>query len=296
MNGPGPFDARVTASPPPRRHVVAPERDVVTGRYRDVTQREDKHRRSERDDAGRPRRPSRPRPRRPRVWQVAVGGAAAAVAVGTAVVIAAGDDEAPSATPTTVTTAVTEAGAPTTDAGTVAATTPRETVGAVAPTAAVVTAPTVAPSTAATVASTTTVVLVPNDIATGLTGEYTFAMTITDGNDNFPVGTSQEVPVSFVADCAAPGCTVTSPQYPGVSWSFDGTTFAASLTVPEPCPNAPDITLQTVVDVSLQTTARDPDGLPSTLSGTQTQSTPDATGCPQTVNDPITYAITATRV
>jgi hypothetical protein len=81
-----------------------------------------------------------------------------------------------------------------------------------------------------------------------------------------------------------------------VSWSFDGTAFAASLTVPEPCPNSPDITLQTVVDVSLQTAARDPDGLPSTLSGTQTQSTPDASGCPQTVNDPITYAITATRV
>lgn len=295
MGTPDPFRARVTKRPPRPRDTVAPERDVLTGQYRRGVDREDKHRRPDQEHARRTRRPRRVRPRRLHAWQAAAGCAAAAVAV--VVLVATGDDAPRSAPPATERAAGDVASGTTDDAaGTGTANEQRPlTTGVVPATAAVVV-------TSTTMAATTSVTIVPTsspmpvDVANGIAGEYALTMAITDGNENLPVGTSRDVVISLVADCAGPRCTVSSPDYGGASWSFDGSVFATTLTVPEACPGDPGRTVDTIVHVSLQVIGRDDDGLPTGLSGTQTNSTPGAAGCENATNDPVTWSITATRV
>jgi hypothetical protein len=295
-----PFDARVSTVPPRRSAVVAPERNVLTGRYGRASDRDAKHRQPDEPPSTRPRRAPRPRRlrdlRRVRPWQLAAGGVAV-VAAGGGVLLFAGDGGGESA-PTTNPIAAAEApvagdpgaatggpatavGVPTTAAAVLATAAP-------VPASAAVTAP---PVTSTLVTSTT---LSVTDEANGLAGQYEFTMTITDGNSNFPVGTRQNVAVTLLADCPGPSCSVSSPAYPGATWSFDGTNLATSLSVSEPCPNGQG-QATTTINVALRVTGRDADGRATSLTGTQNQATPDVSGCENATNDPITWTIVATR-
>jgi hypothetical protein len=137
------------------------------------------------------------------------------------------------------------------------------------------------------------VAVTPESVA----GDYRLLMTIVDGNSSLPVGTTQERTISFTADCAGATCTLSSPNYSGASWSLGSGGLSTSFSVTEACPTNPGQSAETFVEISLEVTGRDAQGLPTGFSGTQHLETPGAAACGgNTINDPVTWEIDGSRI
>ena len=169
--------------------------------------------------------------------------------------------------------------------GTIVAPTPVPTA---APTTAVVT--TVVPST---IPTTTTS---PAEVARSWQGTYNVIATVTEGNDSIAAGTASEFDAAFVARCTGGDCVVRSPAFFNKPWRVGSRSLSLRTTITEACPNNPAVSITDTVRITLTVAARDADGIPTRITGTQTTSAPQAARCGDgSVNQPVTYSYEITR-
>ncbi|WP_194291534.1 hypothetical protein [Cumulibacter manganitolerans] len=130
--------------------------------------------------------------------------------------------------------------------------------------------------------------------AAPVTGSYSWTMVVTDGNANFPVGTSTSSTVSFQATCADPGCPISSPEYNGATFTFADGVYRAAFTLQEPCPGTAGVQVPDDVTVEIAPAGGSGGGPPERLTGTQTTIS-HSESCPTTISDPVTWSIDAVR-